>query len=337
MDWNFATTLIGSQPYTSAEEALAKVLDGRVSCPSWPQLPMRGYTESMYVQTGCSLPGLKIIKDKAVVDLEDYDPTDVYTAIVSDDIDYFKYPMEIFTGFYKMIEHDVSGFKAIKGQITGPISEGLQIVDTTGRPVIYDETYCEIVRKIINMSAKWQAKQLSMRNDNVIIFFDEPSLSLLGSPFVSISDEQARDWINDSLNEVDCYRAIHCCGNTNWALLLSTNIDILSIDAYRYGENLVMYPDELSEFLGKGGNIAWGIIPNTDEQIVNETVWSLADRMDAILKRLEEKGIDRKLAARHSIITPQCGLGSLDAKHVDDVLDLMQGVSTEMKGRYGFK
>jgi hypothetical protein len=59
--------------------------------------------------------------------------------------------------------------------------------------------------------------------------------------------------------------------------------------------------------------------------------------MDAILQKFEAKGIDRKMAARHSIITPQCGLGSLDVEHVDKVFNLMKGVSEEMKGRYGFK
>lgn len=337
MDWNFATTLIGSQPYDNAVTAVDKIVDGRVSCPAWPQLSGRGYSEGMYVQTGAHLPGLQIQGDKVVVDLENYDPTDAYTAIVSDDVDYFVYPHDNYSGFYEFLGHDLSGFKAVKGQITGPISEGLQIVDTTGRSVIYDETYCELVRKTINMSAKWQAKRLSKVNDNVILFFDEPSLSMLGSPFASISDEQAETWINDSLNDVDCFRAVHCCGNTNWAMLLKTNIDILSIDAYRYGSALPMYPDELSDFINKGGSIAWGIIPNTDENIVNETVWSISERMDDILEKLEGKGIDRRKAAKHSIITPQCGLGGMDASNVDRVLTLMEGVSKDMKQRYGFK
>ena len=81
MDWNFATTLIGSQPYKNSVEAIDKVLDGRISCPSWPQLPARGYKEGMYIQTGAHLPGLKVDGDKARVDLSDYDPTEAYMAI----------------------------------------------------------------------------------------------------------------------------------------------------------------------------------------------------------------------------------------------------------------
>ena len=205
MDWNFATTLIGSQPYKNSVEAIDKVLDGRISCPGWPQLPARGYKEGMYIQTGAHLPGLKIDGDKARVDLNDYDPTEAYMAILEDNVDYFVYPTDLYSGFFELLERDVSSFQAVKGQVTGPISEGLQILDANDRPVIYDESYGEIVRKTVNMSAKWQAKRLSSMNPNVIIFFDEPSLSMLGTPFASISDEQAKDWINEARNAAVFY------------------------------------------------------------------------------------------------------------------------------------
>ena len=337
MDWNFATTLIGSQPYKNSVEAIDKTLDGRVSCPSWPQLPARGYKEGMYIQTGAHLPGLKIEGDKPIVDLSDYDPTDIYTAILTEDVDYFVYPTDLYSGFFELLERDVSSFQAVKGQVTGPISEGLQILDANDRPVIYDEAYGEIVRKTVNMSAKWQAKRLSSMNSNVIVFFDEPSLSMLGTPFASISDEEAMNWINEALDGVDCYRGVHCCGNTNWSMLLKTNIDILSIDAYQYGENLVMFPDELTEFYEKGGAVAWGIIPSSDESIEAETVETLVARMESIFDKMEEKGISRQMAASRSLITPQCGLGLVDPENVDKVLDLLKGVSEALKERYGLQ
>ena len=337
MDWNFATTLIGSLPHTNSVDAIDKILDGRISCPSWPQLPARGYKEGMYVQTGAHLPGLKIDGDKATVDLSDYDPTEAYMAILNDDVDYFVYPTDLFSGLFELLERDVKSFQAVKGQVTGPISEGLQVLDATDRPVIYDESYGEIVRKTVNMAAKWQAKRLSSMNSNVIIFFDEPSLSMLGTPFASISDEQAKDWINEALEGVDCYRGIHCCGNTNWPLLLSTNIDILSLDAYQYGNNLIMFPDELTEFYEKGGTVAWGIVPSNNDDIETETVESLVAKMEEIFDKMEEKGINRKKAAAQSMITPQCGLGLMDLPNVDKVFDLLEGVSKALKERYGLQ
>ena len=336
MDWNFATTLIGSLPFANSIDSVDITLDGRVACPSWPQLPTRGINESMYVQTGAYLPGLKIDGDKIIVDLNDYDPTEAYTAILSDDIGHFIHPPELYEGMYEFLNRDLSKYDAVKGQVTGPISEGLQILDKNSRPVIYDESYSEIVRKTVNMMAKWQARRLSMSNNNVIIFFDEPSLSILGTPFASISDDQARAWINESMDGVDAFRGIHCCGNTNWAMILSTDIDILSFDAYNYGDNLLMYPDELTDFLSKGKCIAWGIIPNSDDSVSKETVDTIVARLESLFDKMEEKGINRKKVAHQSMITPQCGLSGLTEENAKKVFDLLDGVSKEMKRRYGF-
>ncbi len=337
MEWKFATTLIGSQPYTNPVEAVEKTLDGRVSCPSWPQMPSKGINESMYMQTGAHLPGLNVMDEKMTVDLNNYDPMEIYGAILSDDVDYFVHPPNMYAGLYQFLVQDLSSFTAVKGQVTGPISEGLQILDAEGRPVIYNESYSEIVRKTINMTAKWQARRLSMANEKVIIFYDEPSLSILGTPFVSLSDEQAKEWINEVLEDVDAYRGVHCCGNTNWEMILSTDIEILSFDAYQYGDNILMYPDALTRFFGKGGSIAWGIIPNSDDALAVETVDSIVTRFEALFDKIEEKGINRQKAAEQSIITPQCGLNGVSIENVDKVLDLLSGVSKEMRRRYGFE
>ncbi|MDR0198516.1 MAG: hypothetical protein LBI08_02080 [Methanomassiliicoccaceae archaeon] len=338
MDWNFATTLIGSLPYSNARTALDKVLDGRVTCPAWPQLPALGYSESMYVQTGCYLPGIEIDENakRISADTVNYDPTEIYTAILSGDLSYFGHPDKYHKGLYEFILRDLSKFKAIKGQVTGPISEGLQILDRNGRPVIYDDAYSEIVRKTVNMTAKWQANGLSKCNDNVIMFFDEPSLTLLGTPFASISNDQAREWINESMEGLDCSKAIHCCGNTDWSLVLGTNIDILSFDAYAYGHTIAMFPDEISQFLEKGGTLSWGIIPSSDDDLVeSENAGNLVDMFRDSIDTLVKKGIDEDMIVRRSLMTPQCGLGGLDAKNADKALNMLSEVSMAMKMHYG--
>ena len=112
---------------------------------------------------------------------------------------------------------------------------------------------------------------------------------------------------------------------------------LLSIDAYQYGENLIMFPDELTEFYEKGGAVAWGIVPSSNDLIESETVDSLVERMESIFSKMEEKGINRQKAAAQSLITPQCGLGLVEIHNVDKVFDLMKGVSEKLKERYGFQ
>ncbi|MCL2711720.1 MAG: hypothetical protein FWD37_00375 [Methanomassiliicoccaceae archaeon] len=339
MDRNFATTLIGSLPYDNAKQALDKILDGRISYPSWPQLPALGYSESMYVQTGCHLPGVEIddIGKKITVDVASYDPTEIYTAILSGDLSYFAHPDKYHRGLYEFINRDLSKFKAIKGQVTGPISEGLQIVDREGRSVIYDESYSEIVRKTVNMTAKWQSKGLLKHNKNAILFFDEPSLTLLGTPFASISNEHAKQWLNESMEGVECEKAIHCCGNTDWPLVFDTDIDILSFDAYSYAHTIMMFADDVSKFLEKGGTLSWGLIPSTDDAIVSENADNLVKLFKEHIAMMVKKGIDEELLIKRSMITPQCGLGGVEKKNADKALDMLFDVSVAMKKAYGVK
>ena len=334
MDWNFATTLIGSMPHKEPKEAVDTILDGRVDVPAWPQMASRGYIEGMYLQTGEHLPGLKVNGDKVMVDLADYDPTEIYMAIIGEELDYFEAMPEHFSGLYEFLGRDLSGYDVIKGQVTGTISEGLQVQDDTGRSTIYDESYGEIVRKTVNLAARWQERELKKHCDNVIMFFDEPSLSLLGTPFASISDEQALQWINESMEGLECLKAIHCCGNTNWSLMLKTNIDILNFDAFAYGKAIVLYPDEVSEFLNRGGVLAWGMVPNSS-LMDGETPGSLADVLRRYIDDLVAKGVDRERLIHQSMLSPQCGLGGADEKDVNTVLDLLSGLSKEMKRRCG--
>ena len=341
MDWNFSTALIGSLPHKDAKVALDQILDGRISYPSWPQLPALGYSESMYVQTGEHLPGIKIDDEgkRIVAHLGDYDPTDVYTAIVTDDVDYFSHSERYHGGLFELLIRDVSKFPGVKGQVTGPISEGLQIQDTEGRSAIYDESYSEIIRKTVNMTAKWQVRELSKKNKNVIIFFDEPSLSLLGSPFASVSTEDAAAWMNEAVDVPGCKKGIHCCGNTDWTMVLSKDlgIDILSFDAYSYAHTLTMFPKELGEFIERGGVLSWGIVPSSDEGIEIETPENLVkiffDNIDAMCA----KGIPKDMIIHQSIITPQCGLGGMTQTNADKAFTLLSEVSKEMKRRYGLE
>ena len=184
------------------------------------------------------------------------------------------------------------------------------------------------------MAAKWQVVELRKLNDNVIMFFDEPSMSLLGTPFASISDDEAVAWINEAIEGVDAITAIHCCGNTNWPLVLGTNIQLLNFDAYVYGKNITLFPEEISAFLDRGGILAWGIVPNSS-LIEGETPETLADRLCEHIDDLVKKGVDKDTLVRQSMLSPQCGLGGCDGEFVDEILELLDGTSKEMRKRCG--
>ena len=150
--------------------------------------------------------------------------------------------------------------------------------------------------------------------------------------------------IND-LNEVvraihsrDCITGIHCEENTDWSLLMKTDLDILDFDAYDHMQGITLYPDELRRFFERGGCLGWGIVPTLDrEAAASETVSSLIDRFENGVESLVSKGFDRNIILRKALITPSCGAGGvLTVQLAERVLDLLSELSIALRKRYRF-
>mgnify|MGYP001019737015 FL=1 len=335
--WNCLPSCIGSLPHTDPSKAVDLVLEKLTSIPIWPQLPNRGFGENMYAQYATRLPGIRIdnARKKVQVDLSDYDPEEIYMAIVTEDVDYFSMQEENFSGFHELMSRPLpESVIAVKGQVTGPVSMGLQTIDQDDKPVIYDDTYGEIVRKNLNLIARWQERELRKKCSNTIIFLDEPYLSMIGTPFASVSGHDATSWINEVADGLEGTKGLHCCANTDWPMVMGTDIDLLSFDAYDYGHTIALYPEEASAYLERGGAFAWGIVPNNEEVIARESVASIVQRAEEAFRGLTAKGIDEDLLLKRSILTPQCGLSGLDEGTAAVVLDLLAKVSEEIRSQH---
>jgi hypothetical protein len=169
---------------------------------------------------------------------------------------------------------------------------------------------------------------------NIIIFIDEPTLSSFGSSaMITISRENVIQDLNDVIEAVqaeDALAGVHCCGKTDWSLLLDTKIDILSFDAYDFGESLLLYPTEVMEFLNRGGIIAWGIVP-TSEKVLTESVAGLIFRLEGLMDKVAQIGSGINSVKEFSLITPSCGTGSLSQELSKRVCKLLAEVSRGLR------
>jgi len=331
---------IGSMPHTDPVHAVQRVLEALPDIPAWPQLPRRSFRENMYVQFSEGFPGVVIEDEKIYVDrARDLTPEleRLYTAYIEEDPEFAAISREHALGFYQFIETVATLPQppaAVKGQVTGPVSWGLTVTDRDGWSVLYDEVLAEALAKHLGMKAAWQERELRKLSPNTIIFLDEPYMASFGSAYVAVGREQAQMLLEEALSAIQGVRGIHCCGNTDWSLLLETPVDILSLDAYGYAEALALYPEEVHAFLDRGGIIAWGIVP-TSKDVMQETTASLVDRLHAAMNLLVRKGIPFEKVLSASLITPSCGTGTLSPDLAERVFTLTAEVSAEMRRRYG--
>jgi len=278
----------------------------------------------MYIQYSPSLPAVVLDQQKEKITFDtstDLSPAleEFYGRYLAEDVDSFALQPDYAVGFFTMMEtlRRTPGEWA-KGQVTGPVSFGLTVTDQDLRASLYNEALADVIVKNMAMNARWQIRQIKTVRPNVVIFVDEPYLASFGSAYISLDREQVIAILNEVFAGIHAeggLAGVHCCANTDWSVLLATDVDILNLDAFGYIENLSLYTAELRAYLDRGGAVAWGIVP-TGEEIDQVTPADLAQRLHAGLKVISQKSQTRGTLIRldelynHSLISPSCGLGS---------------------------
>jgi methionine synthase II (cobalamin-independent) len=325
----------GSLPHADPSDACRLVLE-TLDVPTWPQLPRRSFLENMYVQFSERFPGVVVDNERIYVDRDkDLDPDleQLYLAYLMNDLEYGSISPDYAAGLHRFLQLDLEGIPIIKGQVTGPVSWGLVVVDQNRRPVLYDEILAEAVAKHLRLKATWMEQELRKLVSQTIVFVDEPYMSSFGSALVSLNRDQAITLMEEVFAGIEGLKGVHCCGNTDWSLLLSTSVDILNLDAYEYAEALALYPEDVSAFLQRRGIIAWGIIPASD-QAWKETVDSLVERFHEVVGLLTAKGLHQDDLLAASLIMPSCGCGSLAVETAEQVLRLTADLSKALRERH---
>jgi hypothetical protein len=326
----------GSLPHIDPDVACRLVLDTMPDIPCWPQLPRRSFLENMYVQYSERFPGVVLEEERILVDRgRDLDPEleTLYLASLENDLEFAAVSPDYAAGLHHFMALNLGQPLAVKGQVTGPVSWGLVVTDQNRRPVLYEEVLAEAIATHLRLKAAWMERELRKLWPTSILFLDEPYMASFGSAFVSLGREQAIGLIEQVFSVVEGLKAVHCCGNTDWSVLLSTSVDILNLDAYGYAETLALYPDEVGAFLERGGIIAWGIVPASDGAW-DESIDSLVERFHAALGLLVAKGLHRDDLLARSLIMPSCGCGSLSVETAERVMALTADLSGALRTRY---
>lgn len=335
-------TAIGSLPHTDANAAISLILDSLGKAPHLPQLSRRDPREQMWIQYSEKLPGFKVDLENLKYYFEtSEDPTgsvekffEAYLEILDGaSSEPFEigpdYGLGIKLFLDKLSSDPAKKYPFIKAQVTGPLSFALTVTDEQGKPIFYHPIFKDVAINGMGLKAMWLIDTLRPFAENIIIFVDEPSLSAYGSSaFLGVSSSDVIESLNEVFSMISSKGAItgvHCCGNTDWSLLMETTVDIINFDAVDYMESLAIYSEQLSNFLSRGGALAWGVVPN-DSRINQESVDMTFKRLRRGMSMLEEKGINRELLINHIIVTPACGCAGLTIDESEKVYAILSEI-----------
>lgn len=337
-------TGIGSMPHKTAEPALEAIFSAVPEIPHWPQLPATGEEEGFIRQY------LNPLLQRGLLRLSDDRPptfdtlagdwidrlTRFYEEVLEREDSYreFGFPREAAAGFYAFKEHiarhGAGEAICLKGQLSGPVTIGLQTVDAGMTPAFYNEDIRDILVRSLAEQVSWQVQSLKEAGLPVLLFIDDPSIYSYGqSTFVGLSREaiqQSLIPLIDAAHRHGALVGVHACAGVDWTLLFSLPFDIVNIDVYHYFPSLLVCAGEFDSFLERGGALAWGLVPTTDEAW-EETADRLFKRLAEYQDTLVRRGVNRERMKRRLLFTPSCGTGSLSVELAEKVYGLLGEVA----------
>lgn len=342
-DWKptLTPTGIGTLPLAEVEKGLDLVLEHLPEMPFWPQLTARGPWEDMMIQFAPGLPCLKVDPERrmAMVD-PTLDRTEAltrfYEAVLDSDRRALSLSPDHAPGFFALRDRlavDPGRLVRPKGHVTGPITFCLAVKDETVRDVIHDPELLAALALGLGHKGAWQVENLPAAPNPALIFIDEPALTGFGSAFMALDHDTARLALNtcaEPIHDAGGLAGIHVCGNTDWSLPLSADLDVVNFDAYGFGREFTLYPREITAFLERGGVLAWGIVP-TLAYTGSQTVDELTCLLESLVDDLAASGLNRNRIREQSILTPACGLGSLSSDNARAILALLAETANRLR------
>ncbi len=343
-----SATLIGSMPQFDRERAIGLILQSVPEIPVWPQLPAYE-AEQMMVQYVEGLPGLVkeagrqfVRTDTPAFEEETLHFFEDYLCIEagSVQIEESRFTMgeesgATFRQFLQVLSSIDLPIRALKGQVVGPFTLLSGLKDQDGKALIFDERYLEIIPKLLALKARWQIEFLKPFGVPVIIFLDEPALAGFGSSaFITISSGLVREVLTEVVEAIHAaggLAGIHVCANTDWLLAFQSDFDIINFDSYTYFDKFALYDEECLNFLSKGGNIAWGIVPTDPEIISTETAERLCMKWQDQMAGFLSGELPFESILSQSLFTPSCGCGSMPEIAAERVLRLLTECSAILK------
>jgi hypothetical protein len=253
---NCMTTAMGIMPHRDIEQALALVLS--LDIPFWPQLPNVSLYEDMYIQSSQNFPGINVDMDTGTLRFSTdqfHQELDQYFE-KREDPEAMTLSHEYSVVYHRFLEADLSSYAAIRGQITGPVSFGMKVLDDELKPIIYNEEVRALLFDFLQTKLNVQYRELQEKHPNAFMWADEPGLSSVFSALVGYNDQQAKSDYRSFVEGIEGPKALHLCANVDLPYLLDLGIEILSFDAYQIEFMPQEWAQSVAQFVNRDGIIS---------------------------------------------------------------------------------
>lgn len=316
---------LGSLPYENLDIAT------RMQAKLFEQMPYLAFyphmdeEDTILRRTFTGIPGVKLKGKKVTLktssnsykqNLSKLDKA--YNAPSEETLEPFAIESPFLDKFLQIAKKFKSNYACIS--ILGPFTVSQMLLNAAEEQVLADKSYRKLFIQSVCVKALWaihKIRSFSPRTTPIIIL-EEPLLAQLGT-LKREADEITDDLVINLLAKVieklqmaGALVAVQCMEKCNWQIPIKAGVDIISFDAYNNPNNLNIFPDDIIEFIKRGGKINWGIVPTMNESLVKGlTVDYMAQRLFATFEGLILAGVSEPYVYNSAFVSVQGNLEHL--------------------------
>jgi hypothetical protein len=132
----------------------------------------------------------------------------------------------------------------------------------------------------------------------------------------------------EKLKDSGAYVGVQCLDKCDWKIPINAGVDLISIDAYNNPNNLCIIPEQIVEFVARGGKINWGIVPSGPESLVKDlNIDIVANRLFTTMENLIIAGVPENFVYNSAYVSVQGDLDKLPIVFAEKAIILAHQLS----------
>ena len=309
----------GALPYDSIESTTRMMAKLYEKNPFLCFLPKISPDDNIINRTFTGIPGIKIKNNKVVINtgtnaykLGMTKLDKAYNSADSKLLEAYAFDSPFLKKFISIIKKFKSHYAYVN--LLGPFSISQMLNEAAEQQMLEDKTYRKMFVQAVCVKALWiiqKIKEVSPETVPVIIL-EEPLLAQFGT-LKRENENITHDIVVNLLSKViekikstGALVAVQSFEKCDWKIPINAGADIISFDAYNNPNNLCIMPTVITDFIARGGNINWAIIPVISESIVKSlNAEYVLNRLTATMDGLILAGVPEKFVYNSALVSIQ--------------------------------
>ena len=310
---------LGALPYDNIDTATKMIAKLFEKSPFLPFLPKISTEDTVINRTLENIPGIKITGSKVQIKITSNSYKQNMSLLENafnrpeiENLEHFAISSPFIEKFFYMIKK----FKPEQAVINllGPFSISQKLINAAEEEMLVDKTYRKLFIQSICVKALWAIKKIKEISPETtpLIILEEPMLGQLGN-LKRENEEISIDLVTslfarviEKLKEAGANIGIHCSEKCDWKIPINAGVDLISFDAYNNPNNLSIIPEQIIEFIARGGKINWGIVPVINESIVKSlNIDYVSKRLFATMEGLILAGVSAPFVYNSALVSIQ--------------------------------